>query len=194
MNRRTFQPVESKRLIYNAPGLEEVPEFTTKAGDFFLVHHKKNPISRLIRWGQGLRIHGEDRKYCHWNHAVLVIDDQGNCIEAQGKGVTRTHVDAYANSEYVFVSTGAIKHDRDQVIAFAEQVLGLKYGFFTIASIAFCVLTGGKLIFSLENQFICSGLVARAQERAGALFNKNPDHIMPADLAKYYQVEFDLTD
>lgn len=56
-------------------------------------------------------------------------------------------------------------------------------------SIAYSLLTGGKFTFGLEGQAICSGLVARAMERTGAIFNRTPSHIMPADLAKYYKVE-----
>lgn len=188
MTQRPFQIIPHEGT-HAAPEGAGVSPSLWEPGDFFLVHHKKNPISRLIRFGQAIRIHGEDRKYCHWNHAVLIIDDEGNTVEALGKGVSRQHISAYDGVEYVLVNVKASEPDRQQIIDFGQQVVGLQYGFLTIGSIAFSVLTGGKFIFSMEDQLICSGLVARSQERAGALFNRNPDHIMPADLAKYYQVE-----
>jgi len=49
--------------------------------------------------------------------------------------------------------------------------------------------TGAKFTFGIEGQMICSGLVARSQERTHAIFNRTPSHVMPADLAKYYQVD-----
>ena len=35
-------------------------------------------------------------------------------------------------------------------------------------------------------QFVCSGLVARALERTGSIFDRDSAHIAPADLAKYF--------
>jgi hypothetical protein len=59
----------------------------------------------------------------------------------------------------------------------------------TIVSIALSLLTGGKFTFGFDGQSICSGLVARALERMCAIFNRSSSHIMPADLAKYIEVE-----
>ncbi len=59
----------------------------------------------------------------------------------------------------------------------------------TIVSIALSLMMGGKFTFGFDGQAICSGLVARALERTSAIFNRDPAHIMPADLAKYFGVE-----
>ena len=61
-----------------------------------------------------------------------------------------------------------------------------KYGFVTLASLALTMLTGSKLTFFVDGRYICSGFVARAMERTGTLFDRDPVHITPADLAKYY--------
>jgi hypothetical protein len=53
-------------------------------------------------------------------------------------------------------------------------------------SIALSLLTGAKLSFGFNGQLICSGLVARALERTTAIFEDEPSHIMPAQLAKLY--------
>jgi hypothetical protein len=58
-----------------------------------------------------------------------------------------------------------------------------------IVSIALSLITGGKFTFGFDGQAICSGLVARALERTNAIFNRDPEHIMPADLAKYFNVQ-----
>jgi hypothetical protein len=39
---------------------------------------------------------------------------------------------------------------------------------------------------------ICSGLVARGEERTRAIFSREPSHVMPADLAKYYDAPLPL--
>ena len=63
-------------------------------GDFVLVagtHFN----SRLIRFGQKLRIHGSDRRHLRWTHAALIVDRDGSLIEAVGTGVRRWHLDRY---------------------------------------------------------------------------------------------------
>src|SRR5438552_2113579 len=143
----------------------------------------------MIRFGQSLRIHGEDRKYTHWNHAAMFVDTDGAIIEALGAGVQQRNISAYDHSEYHVVRIGASDEDRAEAVAFARWALGEPYAWLTIVSIAFSLLVGGKFTFSFEGQQICSGLVARALEHTHAIFNRSPSHVMPADLAKYYQVE-----
>ena len=58
----------------------------------------------------------------------------------------------------------------------------------SIASLGVTLLAGAKLTFFVDGEFICSGLVARAMERTGAIFNRDPVHITPADLATYDEV------
>jgi len=84
-------------------------------------------------------------------------------------------------------------------VAFGEASVGDPYGWPTIVSIGLTLVTGAKFNFNVDGQQICSGLVARAEERTGVIFAdsqsngpkdlREPSHIMPADLAMYYQVE-----
>jgi hypothetical protein len=190
--RRAFRVVSRAEVQRLGPG-EKASAFSP--GDFILTHGNAW-TSKVIRFGQALRIHGEDRKYTWWNHAAMIVSADGDLIEALGAGVMRTNLSHYQPVEYHLVRTGAAALDRSEVVAFAEWAAGddtgagrQKYGFVTIVSIAWTLLTGGKFTFALEGQMICSGLVARGQERTDAIFNRTPSHIMPADLAKYYQVE-----
>lgn len=191
-SRRPFAPVPRVAVTRYGPGDE--PRIY-QPGDFILTHGDAW-TSKLIRFGQRLRIHGADRKYTHWNHAAMVVSDAGNLIEALGAGVLRTTIANYRPAEYHLVTIDASREDRTQAVDFAEWAAGEKdggrrqrYGFLTIASITYSLLTGGKFTFGFEGQAVCSGLVARAMERTGAIFNRTPTHIMPADLAKYYDVE-----
>lgn len=192
MQQQEFTPVARESVERLGPG-EEAPRFDP--GDFVLTHGDAW-TSKLIRFGQRLRIHGEDRKYTRWNHAAMIVSDTGALIEALGRGVCRTDLSKYREAEYHLVRIGVGAADRAQAVAFAEWAAGgpggdrrQRYGFLTIVSIAYTLVTGGKFTFGIEGQAICSGLVARAMERTGAIFNRNPTHIMPADLAKYYAVE-----
>ncbi len=186
MKRPAFEPVQADgAAVY--PAGEQAPHWTP--GDFLLTHGSA-PFSRLIRFGQGLRIHGDDRTYTYWNHAALVINEDGDLVEALGGGLTRTNARRYRPNDYAIVSVRAEKADRLQVVHFGRYLADKHpaYGWLTIASIALTLLTGGKFSFFVDGQMICSGFVARALERTDAIFNREPVHIMPADLAKYYSV------
>jgi hypothetical protein len=80
-------------------------------------------------------------------------------------------------------------NDRAEAVRFVRTTVGDNYGWLTIVCIGLRLLTNGKLAFEYDGQFICSGLVARAMERTTAIFNRNTEDIMPADLAKYYEIE-----
>lgn len=185
MKAQAFAPVKRDDVECFRPGQEAV-QFTK--ADFILTHGDAW-TSKLIRFGQRLRIHGDDRKYTHWNHAAIISAEDGTIIEALGRGVCEGHISKYTAKEVHLVRISAEPGDREQAVDFATWSLKQRYGWLTIASIAISLLTGGKFAFAFEGQAICSGLVARALERTGAIFNRTPTHIMPADLAKYFDVE-----
>ena len=185
--KQAFVPMTGVSVERYGPG-EAVPD--PLPGDFILTHGNAW-FNKLIQIGQKVRFRGVDRKYTCWDHAALVVNEHGGLIEAAGPGIRRTDLSQYQDIEYHFVSLGTTVNatDRAEVVAFAEWSLGEKYGWLTIACIAVGLLTGGRLTFGFEGQQICSGLVARAMERTPAIFDRNPEDIMPADLAKYYHVE-----
>lgn len=185
MRRQPFHPVPRRAVQRFRPG-EAVTD--PQPGDFLLTHGSAW-TSRLIQLGQRVRIHGADSKYCYWNHAAIFVDTQGTIIEALGSGVTEDDVAKYTPKDYHVVRIEAGDLDRQEAVAFARWCLDQPYGWVTIASIGLSLLTGARFSFGFDGQQICSGLVARAQERTHAIFNRTPSHIMPADLAKYYQVD-----
>lgn len=188
MKRPPFRPVGRQSVEHFPPGAS--PDVTVP-GDFVLTHGDAW-TSRMIRFGQSLRIHGHDRKYTYWNHAAMIVGSDGAIVEALGAGVKAGNLSKYVGTTYHVVHIGATAPDRVEAANYAQSQIGIPYGFVTIVSIAFGLLTGAKFTFDFEGQHICSGLVARALERTEAIFNRSPEHIMPADLAKYYSV--DLTE
>jgi hypothetical protein len=159
-------------------------------GDFILTRGDAF-FNKVIRFGQNIRFRGVDRKYAYWDHSALVVRSDGSLIEATGTGVIRTNLARYKDQEYHFVRLGKTVNpgDRDEVVAFAEWSLGEPYGWTTLVCISLGLLTGGTFTFGFSGQQICSGLVAKALERTKAIFNRDSTDIMPADLAKYYQVD-----
>lgn len=183
-NFSTAQPVETFPPEEFRPGMGAT-EFDP--GDFILVKGK-GMQGRLIKFGQQLRIHGADRKYVDWSHAALIVDRAGTLIEAVGKGVRQVPLDHYIDRHYRIYRIKASDEDREQVVAFARWALDehAEYGPLTIVSIALSILTGSNLRFSIDGQFVCSGLVASALQRTGSIFSRSATHIAPADLAKYF--------
>jgi uncharacterized protein YycO len=156
-------------------------------GDFILVS-SNGILAKIIRLGQFVRYHGRMKPFSHWNHAAMIVDEKGTIVEAVGRGVKHSHIDDYKNVEYYLVSTKLNKQSRDQTIAACESFVKDKYGWLTIISIAFELLTGIKLQFSLNNSMICSGIVAQSLWAGGIIFDRNPYQMMPADLASAFNV------
>ncbi len=155
-------------------------------GDFLLTHAYAW-TSHLIRFGERLRYRGSNRTYAYWSHAVAVASTNGDIVEALGSGVTAGNISKYTGSDYVYVRIDATEADRVEMAAFAHEQIGWQYGFLTIVSIVLSLLTTGRLRFGLSGTEICSGLVARLLER-GTYIWVDPSSIMPADLARFFDV------
>jgi hypothetical protein len=158
-------------------------------GDFILTHGA-SWTSRMIRFGQTLRYWGPDKIFTRWNHAAIFINEEGNIIEALGGGVQMRNISVYKHTEYHVVHLeNVVDINRIHEVEFAQACLNEDYGWLTIVSIALSLLTGSKLAFGVDGQQICSALVARCLERTGEIFPTDPWQIMPADLAKYFNVQ-----
>lgn len=180
-------PVDKIKPLVSATAYPEgEAETDPRAGDFLLTHAHAW-TSRLIRFGERFRYRGVNRPFAYWSHAVAVVSDDGDIVEALGRGVTAGHITKYAGSDYVYVRVQAKDADRAQMAAFAQSRAGEDYGFMTIISIVFSLLTTGRLRFQLAGTEICSGLVARMLERGDYIWDE-PASVMPADLARFFDI------
>jgi len=150
------QPKPRLSVISYAPGQAE-PD--PKPGDFLLTHAHAW-TSRLIRFGESLRYRGANRQYAYWSHAVAVVSEAGDIVEALGRGVTTGNISKYTGTDYTYVRVQASDADRQEMAAFARAQVGWEYGYLTIVSISLGLLTTGRLRFGLSGTEICSGLVA----------------------------------
>lgn len=190
----TTDPIRPTSFEAARPGAALRPEHVgpgrtaggVEPGDFLLVA-SRTFRGRLIRWGQERRIRGADRKYVKWTHAALIVDSDGTLIEAVGAGVRQHSIEQYEQDEYLVVRIVADPDDRAEMVDFARWALNKPYNRLATVSIALSLLTGSRIAFFVDGQFVCSGLVARALERTGRIFDRDPAHIAPADLAKYYR-------
>jgi uncharacterized protein YycO len=161
-------------------------------GDFILVS-TKGILARFIRLGQFIRYHGKMKPFSHWNHAAMVVDTDGTIVEAVGRGVVYSNISEYEGVEYYYVNTKLNKQSRDQSVAAAKSFIKDKYGWLTIFSITFELLTGIKLQFTNGNTMICSAVVGQSLWAGGIIFDTNPYQMMPADLASAFNVICDKT-
>lgn len=146
---------------------------------------------RIIKFGQGLRIRGTDRRYTGYTHAALVVSRDGDLIEAVGEGLRRSTVLDYVarDQPYQVVHIDAAEEDRMQAVAFAEEKLARNAPYGALANVSTTVwaVTGCRLMFFLDGSYTCSGLVASALERTTAIFDVNAARVMPAQLAVYFK-------
>jgi len=180
--------VISNYKVYSAG--ETAPAYVP--GDFILVS-TKGILAKFIRLGQIIRYHGKMKPFSHWNHAAMVVDTDGTIVEAVGRGVVYSNVSEYNDVEYYYVKTKLNKQSREQTVAAAKSFIKDKYGWVTIISIAFELLTGIKLQFTNNNTMICSAVVGQSLWAGGIIFDTNPYQIMPADLASAFNITCNKT-
>ena len=158
----------------------EPGDFILTRGDYW--------SSKLIRFGQSLKF---PPGFARYNHAALVLDSDGSIAEALGQGVVKRHVSEYRPSNYYLVKIKASEEDREQIVRYAESVLRARYryGWLTIVSVGLSLLTGSSLVFALASTAICSGFVADALVRAGYIFPKPSAFMVPADLARHFDID-----
>lgn len=160
-----------------------------RAGDFLLTGvTAQGFVSWAIKVGSWLRRY--EAPFRRFSHAALVIDDDGTLAEALSKGVRRSPLSKYTRADYVLVRTGVADHDRAQILRFAEAVLDARtrYGFATMFGLGLYCVTGAQLTIQLSGTAICSGFVSDALTRAGFIWPRPPFAMMPADLARCFDV------
>ena len=164
---------------------EQAPKYVP--GDFILVS-STGILAKFIRLGQFIRYHGKMKPFSHWNHAAMIIDEDGTIVEAIGRGVVTNNITDYKDVEYYYVSTKLNKQSRDQAVAACKSFLKDKYAWLTIFSIALELLFGVKMQMTNDNAMICSAVVGQSLWAGGVIFDQNPYQMMPADLASAFNV------
>lgn len=158
-----------------------------KSGDILLIN-RHTGMSKAIRVGQALRFRKERKTYAYWTH-VAVVTKPGEIVEALVKGVAANPLEKYIDHDYVYVSIDAGNHDRAQMRAFAEACIGNPYGLLMDFSIGVALLTGANFLIGNPGTMICSGLAAQMLCRGDYIFKRDPNTIMPADLAEYFDIK-----
>jgi uncharacterized protein YycO len=168
------------------PG-EEAAAFTP--GDFILAH-RRNFLAGLISLAERRRFHGADSVYAHWSHTAVVVESNGDLVEAEVMGVVRSPISRYHDDEYHLVRLGDDFEPaaRARSVAYAVEQLGQGFGFLDMFGASVYLLFGWPLRLVRRNHQICSGLVVHALQKGGMAQDLDPALTLPADLAKLYGV------
>lgn len=152
-------------------------------GDLVLAH-SKDLFGKLIRVAEAL--HWKPGR--KWNHAAIVVENGVNGIEVvqMSRSCVRIPLADVApggTTEFRSCPEGV---NAAEAVAYAEAQIGTEYGFLTIVSIAFNLLTPQflRVDFRRPGTLICSALVARAYEHGNWTCPFDPFQISPAQLAE----------
>jgi uncharacterized protein YycO len=158
-------------------------------GDFILTHRRR-PMAGLISLAQKVRFRGADAVYAHWSHCALVVAEDGSIVEAESLGVERSPISKYQAAEYHLVRIGTefSPEGRKEAAAYATAQVGQAFGFLALAGATLFLLFGVPLRLTRRNHQICSGLVVRALQKGGLLWDADPTLVLPSDLAKIFDV------
>ena len=169
-------------------------------GDLVLVRHH-GAMPTIIRTGQRaryffmrniLRKNDHLAIYCKYNHAMTIGAGGHNATASQmeAKGGRIVGLMSYVSLEYVVVST--TNTDDTQRIAasrFGQWCEGIQYAWFSIFG---CVLNVFMPFVALGlangERMICSTAASLAQRCLGLIPDKCDVSVMPADLARYFDV------
>jgi uncharacterized protein YycO len=158
-------------------------------GDFIL-SHRHRPIAGLISFAQKVRFRGADAVYAHWSHCASIVAEDGALVEAESLGVERSPISKYQSREYHLVRLGPefSQEGRTQAVAYSTAQVGQAFGFLALTGAALFLIFGWPVRLMRRDHQICSGLVVRALQEGGLLPEADPALMLPADLAKIYDV------
>ena len=156
------------------------------AGDVIFRAGNQHEMSVAISVGQFLR--KETRAFAKWNHVMLVLDGEGRTAHSTGEGLVAGRLSDLRDRPYALVQADCSDEDRAQIVAFADDMLAKHptWGWVAAGSQLFSLLTGSRVVFGKLGTITCSGFVAEALLRTGAIFDRPAALMSPADLAREY--------
>ena len=170
-------------------------------GDMILVvHHGIMP--EIIRFGQRIRYYmmrnilGREefkKEYCVVNHAMIVVEGGPNAkvTQMEAKGGTTVELVEYQFHKYAVVSpTNVSDEQRLTAARFARWCEHIKYGWFSIFGCTIDILIPVIAVALASGQrMICSTSSALAHRCVGLIPDRADASVLPADLARYYDVK-----
>jgi hypothetical protein len=181
----SLEQQRTTRYVHCAPG-EDIAD--PRPGDVILIRGR-GWLGKLIRIVQRMRYRRvEDRTFAYWSHAALIVSPRGHLIEVIPAGVVSRKIEGYRWHDYHYVYLDLSEAQRREAVRFAHSCLKQKYGTLSSLLLGVAVLLGDRLRVPERGQQGCGALIARALQRAGMKFERSPVNMLPADLAKRFEV------
>jgi hypothetical protein len=160
----------------------------TQPGDLILVA-TDDLFAKIIRFGERLRMHGDDKVFTRVNHAMIALGDgTGTVVEMIGGGGTVTPLAHYQHLSYAVINTTATDAQHALAVKVARWYTGVDYGFPSVASDALYLLTGIPLALTIGQSVVCSAMATATQRPLGLIPSKADIAVLPSDLAQWYDV------
>lgn len=159
-------------------------------GDLILVR-TDDIFAKVIQFGEGLRLRGEDKVFARVNHAMTVVANTPipRVQQMIGGGGVVTDLSGYLHLVYAVVNvSGATTSQRFAAAEAALWYVGIGYGWPSVASDSIYLLTGLPVVLTVGQSVVCSAAAAAAQRCLGLVPNKADLAVLPSDLAKWCQV------
>lgn len=141
-------------------------------------------IGNLIYDGEKSR-HGR----ADWTHAVGIVSETGDIVEAMGPGVQRNNISEYpaANVTVIHLPLKAYDPRRAYAVRFWLNTVGQEYGWPDFIGLAVSLAFGLNVLVHSNRMPICSENCARATESATDHgYPYTSDAMMPQDLGVYW--------
>ena len=150
-----------------------------RPGDVF-VETGGGLFDRIVQFGQWWRF--RNRVEYRWDHAGVITSEDGSTVEAEASGVGTYKLTPNRNVMVIAIEPEAA---RTQIVKYARERIGRKYGWFTIACLVLRILPPDRLTFGISGEYVCSGLCAAAMDSAGIDMGDTPEDTYPAQLVEW---------
>jgi len=169
-------------------------------GDLILVRHS-GILPTIIRTGQRIkyfvrrtafRQNKFEAAFCTVNHAMIVTEGgpDAKVSQMEARGGTIVSLRDYVSKSYAVIRLDNVSDEqRFAGVRFANWCEGIKYSWLSILGCTINVFVP-HIEIALDNgeRMICSTAASLALRCMGLVPDRNDANVMPADLARYFEV------
>jgi hypothetical protein len=166
-------------VVRYAPG--EIPS-ALRAGDLIFIR-SKGLLAFSIRAAGWVRHRKSDRRYAHWSHAAIAVSPT-RLVEVHAAGVGLCGLEKYRDSEFHHVRLDLPELPRRRAANYASSCLRQPYGIGTFFLLGLAIVLGDSFRIPDRGDHGCVALIVRALQQAGLTFDREPQDMTPADLAR----------
>jgi hypothetical protein len=166
-------------VVRYPPG--EIPS-ELRTGDLIFIR-SRGLLAFSIRAAGWLRHRKNDPRYAHWSHAAIAISSK-RLVEVHAAGVGMCDLEKYRDSEFHHVRLASPDLPLRRAANYASSCLHQPYGLGTFFLLGLAIVLGDPFRVPDKGHHGCVALIVRALQRAGLTFDREPQDMTPADLAR----------